>query len=108
MMIEAWSGRGTVHIRNDCPALPAKPKFLMADHANVRCELCLTHLFQQHLARTYKERVDAANKLRPHGTHAAFARHKKRGEEPCLACVRAERIYNTERKRMAREKVGAE
>lgn len=35
--------------------------------------------------------------LVPCGTHAAFARHKKRGEAPCLACVVGERTYQRER-----------
>ena len=32
-------------------------------------------------------------RLRPCGTYAAFQRHKKRDEEPCEACVEAERLW---------------
>lgn len=43
----------------------------------------------------------AANghRLRPHGTHAAFARHKNAGEDPCEPCVFGERDYQRNRKR---------
>ncbi len=33
----------------------------------------------------------AARKLKPHGTYAAFVRHKRAGEEPCPACREASR-----------------
>lgn len=42
--------------------------------------------------------------LRPHGTHAAFNRHRKAGTAPCAACVTAERAYNTARKRVVRSR----
>lgn len=41
------------------------------------------------------------NQLRPCGTHAAFARHKRRGDPFCATCDIAERIYHRERKRRA-------
>lgn len=31
--------------------------------------------------------------LKPCGTHAAYARHRARGEEPCQPCREAERSY---------------
>lgn len=31
--------------------------------------------------------------LRPHGTHAAYMRHKARGSDPCQECVEGEREY---------------
>lgn len=34
--------------------------------------------------------------LAPHGTHAAFNRHKKRGEEPCPLCRVGERRYQAD------------
>ena len=33
----------------------------------------------------------SARKLKPHGTYAAFMRHKRAGEEPCVACREASR-----------------
>lgn len=33
----------------------------------------------------------SARKLKPHGTYAAFMRHKRAGEEPCPACREASR-----------------
>ena len=33
----------------------------------------------------------SARKLKPHGTYAAFVRHKRAGEEPCAACREASR-----------------
>lgn len=33
--------------------------------------------------------------LAPHGTHSAYNRHRKRGEEPCDLCREGERVYNT-------------
>ena len=33
----------------------------------------------------------SARKLKPHGTYAAFVRHKRAGEEPCPACREASR-----------------
>jgi hypothetical protein len=41
--------------------------------------------------------------LRPHGTHAAFNRHKNAGEAPCPDCVTAEREYQRGRMRRRRE-----
>lgn len=35
--------------------------------------------------------------LEPCGTHPAFVRHKAHGEDPCEACVIAERIYQRNR-----------
>lgn len=40
--------------------------------------------------------------LEPHGSHAAYDRHKRRGQTPCPDCRLGERIYNTERKRRNR------
>ena len=49
----------------------------------------------------------SARKLRPHGTYAAFMRHKRAGEEPCHACREASRknaAAYRERKRAEGEK----
>lgn len=35
--------------------------------------------------------------LRPCGTHAAYERHRNRGEEPCALCRRSEREYQRNR-----------
>lgn len=44
--------------------------------------------------------------LRPCGTHAAFGRHRARGETPCTECTEAEREYqrvrHVQRKRAER------
>lgn len=40
--------------------------------------------------------------LKPCGTHAAYNRHKSRGEEPCEACKRGEREYQSRRDYTAR------
>lgn len=32
----------------------------------------------------------------PHGTHAAFERHRRAGEPPCLECVEGEREHRAE------------
>lgn len=41
--------------------------------------------------------------LRPHGTHAAFVRHRSHREEPCAACWHGEREYQRGRKRRYRQ-----
>lgn len=46
--------------------------------------------------------------LKPHGTHAAFNRHKKRGEEVCEPCVFGERDYQRDRKRTTRAAANVE
>lgn len=49
----------------------------------------------------------SARKLKPHGTYAAFMRHKRAGEEPCPACREASRknaAAYRERKRAEGEK----
>lgn len=40
--------------------------------------------------------VDVTGGLKPHGTHAAFNRHKKRGENPCDECTFGESQYQAE------------
>lgn len=40
--------------------------------------------------------------LMPHGTHAAFNRHKGRGETPCPSCADGERRYQRLRNRRRR------
>lgn len=40
--------------------------------------------------------------LKPCGTHAAYVRHKKRGEPPCGRCRQAERAYQRNRNRQPR------
>lgn len=40
--------------------------------------------------------------LQPHGTHAAFNRHRKRGESPCVGCWQGERDFQRERARRRR------
>ena len=42
--------------------------------------------------------------LKPHGTSAAFQRHKRAGEEPCQPCIEAKRIESAEAQRKARAK----
>jgi len=44
--------------------------------------------------------------LQPHGTHAAFNRHKSAGESPCAPCVHAERTYQRIRSRRRRMEIG--
>lgn len=49
----------------------------------------------------------STRKLKPHGTYAAFVRHKRAGEEPCHACREASRknaAAYRERKRAEGEK----
>ena len=43
----------------------------------------------------------------PHGTHAAFTRHRYHGEQPCEVCVVGERVYQRERARRRRAKARA-
>lgn len=50
--------------------------------------------------RTARQR--RARLLRPCGTHAAFIRHKERGEPIDAACLTEERRYQRDRKRIAR------
>lgn len=49
--------------------------------------------------RRHKFPVKAHRGLRPHGTHAAFTRHRKAGQEPCEACWDGEREYQRSRQR---------
>lgn len=51
-----------------------------------------------------RRRHERNGRLAPHGTHAAFTRHKIRREEPCWDCVEAERAYQRNRKRPGRLK----
>src|SRR4051794_33551727 len=46
--------------------------------------------------------VMVTRELRPHGTHAAFVRHRNNSEEPCEACWHGEREYQRNRKRHIR------
>lgn len=46
--------------------------------------------------------TDEGPRLRPHGTHAAFNGHRKRGEQPCEFCVVGERTYQRHRARRRR------
>jgi hypothetical protein len=41
--------------------------------------------------------------LQPHGTHAAYNRHRNRSETPCETCVAGERVYQSERERRRTE-----
>lgn len=50
----------------------------------------------------------ATRTLAPHGTHAAFNRHRKRQEEPCDACWLGERRYQRDRGRERRSVAGQE
>lgn len=45
--------------------------------------------------------------LSPHGTHSAYARHKKRGEQPCAECIEGERTYQRLRQRRRRGQVAS-
>lgn len=47
--------------------------------------------------------IGGPKSLRPHGTHAAFNRHKNNGEEPCQECRVGERTYQRLRARRDRE-----
>lgn len=47
----------------------------------------------------------APRPLRPHGTHAAFIRHRSRKEEPCDACWHGEREYQRLRGQRRRARV---
>lgn len=50
------------------------------------------------------ERNEAKRKrLKPHGTHAAFNRHRLRGDEPCDMCWMGERQYQRNRSRERRQ-----
>lgn len=49
----------------------------------------------------------ADRRLRPHGTHAAFVRHRNRAEEPCSACWYGEREYQRDRSRRQRRETAA-
>lgn len=40
----------------------------------------------------------AARELKPCGTHAAYRRHIAHGEDPCEACLEAEREYKRNRR----------
>lgn len=44
--------------------------------------------------------------LKPCGTHAAYQRHRKRGESPCTACKDAEAAYVRERAKAKRQSSG--
>lgn len=46
--------------------------------------------------------------LKPCGTEAAWARHKKRGEKPCEACETEHRRYHREDRRRRRAKIGSQ
>jgi hypothetical protein len=45
--------------------------------------------------------------LKPHGTHAAFNRHKAAGEDPCEPCVFGERDFQRDRQRTRRSTAAA-
>jgi len=61
------------------------------------------------LALTYEVPLAAPGPQEPLpcGTHAAYNRHRKRGEDPCEACVVAERDYQRTRKRASRARGAA-
>ena len=46
-----------------------------------------------HCARLAHETQQRRTELAPHGTHAAFNRHRNAGEEPCQPCRDGEREY---------------
>lgn len=54
-----------------------------------------------------RRRPGPHKQLKPHGTHAAYARHKTNGTAPCYDCVIAERDYQNARKRLARAAAAA-
>jgi hypothetical protein len=41
----------------------------------------------------------------PHGTHAAYNRHRAQRDAPCAPCVEAHRLWDRERKAAARRKL---
>lgn len=47
-------------------------------------------------------RTPDGRQLQPHGTHAAYTRHKKRGEQPCDDCMVGERNFQRARARNRR------
>lgn len=49
-----------------------------------------------------KDQRGNVRQLMPHGTHAAFNRHKESGQEPCAECREGERTYQRERARRRR------
>lgn len=51
--------------------------------------------------------IPSTRRLRPHGTHAAFVRHRKHREEPCNACWYGEREYQRERGRRQRREASS-
>ena len=55
-------------------------------------------------ARRYRDRRRGGppRQPKPCGTRAAAARHRRNGEEPCDACLEAERTYNREMARKRR------
>lgn len=55
-----------------------------------------------------KEAPTTRRQLRPHGTHAAFMRHRAKHEEPCPACWTGERLYQRDAKRRQQAKRRAE
>ena len=71
-----------------------------------RWHFCGKH-YDIHLALRREERAQERARLgkpqagrpplRPCGTHAAYLRHKARGEYPCQPCVDAEREHQRER-----------
>jgi hypothetical protein len=46
--------------------------------------------------------LDAPPRVLPHGTHAAFNRHRSHGHKPCARCLRAEHAYQARRMRRMR------
>ena len=61
----------------------------------------LKHTEKRHQDALRKRRArngtPAPRLVQPCGTHAAFNRHVKAGEDPCLRCLTAEREYQAER-----------
>ena len=84
-------------------------KFFEPDGAWWFCSPC----YDIHLALRREERAQqrirevrkVGRKPKPHGTHAAYVRHKARGEQPCDLCRAAETQY--QRERYARNKAAS-
>jgi hypothetical protein len=73
--------------------------------ALVPCEYSVSELLAWNDCQWERPPLDVVpdpKELQPHGTHAAFNRHRKAGDEPCDPCWCGERRYQRERKRRGR------
>lgn len=73
--------------------------------ALVRTDLPVDAWWQRGLAGVGR-RAPALDGLAPHGTHAAFNRHKAHREHPCAECEQGERKYQSARHRRRYRRAG--